>query len=127
MVISNGGRVVVTRGMLGGSAFGSGNSVLGTGSNSPWRNHPARHIGRVSVNNKLTIRNGGRVYSGRANIGVWDWATNNSVLVTDSGTVWDDSATASDIVFGWLGSWNSLVISNSAQVLGYYAYLGRMS
>ena len=126
LVISNGGQVLNTYSELGNNVTGPGNSVLITGTNSIWNNSWSCTIGRTGGNNKLTINKGGHLVSNGATLGTWDSASSNSIVVSDSGSLWDDSAVASEINFGLNGSgYNSLIVTNGAQVLGYYAYLGR--
>jgi T5SS/PEP-CTERM-associated repeat protein len=127
LVISNGGRVRNSFSEVGRESTGSGNSVLVTGAGSVWSNSASCTIGRSGSSNKMTINKGGRVYSTYASIGMMGSADNNSVVVSDSGSIWDDSGVATDINFGGNGSGNSLIVTNGGQVLGYYAYLGRMS
>src|SRR4029077_11579269 len=90
-----------------------------------WTNNGACTVGYQGANNTLTVNKGGRLYSAYATIGYFSNATSNSVVVSDTGSLWDDSAVASDINFGMQGSGNSLLVTNGGQVLGYYAYFGR--
>ena len=73
----------------------------------------------------MTLSKGAQLYSDSATVGYS--GNNNSILITDSGSFWDDSAVASNIRFGVNGSGNSLVVSNGGQVLGYYAFVGDTS
>jgi len=126
LVITNGGRVNNAWGQLGAQSTSSGNTALVTGTNSLWNNTSMCTVGGSGSNNKLTINRGGHVVCNSATIGTWPGATNNSVWVSDTNSLWDDSAEASVISFGANGSGNSLVVTNGGQVLGYYAYFGRL-
>jgi T5SS/PEP-CTERM-associated repeat protein len=127
MVITNGGRVVNASGYVGDDYGSSGNSVLVTGAASAWTNNGTCLVGNHGYNNTLTVNKGAHLYSTYATVGLWDTATANSIVVSDTGSLWDNSAVASDIVFGLLGSGNSLLVTNGGQFLGYYAYFGRLS
>jgi fibronectin-binding autotransporter adhesin len=126
MVISNAGRVVNATGYLGDNIGSSSNSVLVTGAGSVWTNTGSLLAGNHGDNNKLTINKGGRVVSSSATVGLWDTANANSIVVSDAGSLWDDSTEASTMVLGLFGTGNSLVVTNGGQVLGYYFYLGRL-
>ena len=125
LTVSNGGRVANASGYVGDGSASSGNSVLITGADSVWSNYSTCIIGYQGNNNQVTINKAGRLYSAYATIGLLDAGASNAVVVSDSGSLWDNSAVASDINFGMMGSGNSLVVTNGAQVLGYYAYFGR--
>ena len=125
LVISNGGQVFDSYSELGNN--GNGNSVLITGTNSVWNNTGSCTVGANGSNNRMTINKGGRLVSNYAQAGTWGSATSNSVVVSDPGSLWDDSAEASVIAFGANGSGNSLIVTNGGQVLGYYAYFGRLA
>ncbi len=127
LVISNGGWVVAAGAKVGDASTSSGNNALITGAGSVWNNTGMCTIGSSGSSNKVTINKGGRLVSNFAVLGSLNSATNNSILVSDNGSVWDDSATASEISFGVFGSGNSLIVTNGGQVLGYYAYFGRFS
>jgi T5SS/PEP-CTERM-associated repeat protein len=125
LVISNGGCVANATGYLGNNLSSSGNSALITGAGSAWSNHSSFVVGYHGNNNKLTISKGGRLYSAYATIGFWETASSNSVVLSDSGSLWDNSAEASDINVGWMSSGNRLIVTNGGQVMGYYTYVGR--
>ncbi|HXR03916.1 MAG TPA: hypothetical protein VN836_04330 [Verrucomicrobiae bacterium] len=127
LVISNGGQVWNSYSELGNNNTGTGNSVLVTGAGSVWSNSSSCTVGRAGGNNKLTVNKGGRLISYYASLGMFGGADSNSVVVSDSGSLWHDAGEPSDINFGGNSSGNSLLVTNGGQVLGYYAYLGRMS
>ena len=127
LVISNGGQVFDSYSELGNNNTGTGNTVLITGTNSVWNNSSSCTIGRAGGNNRITVNKGGRLISCYASLGMFGGADSNSVVVSDSGSLWHDSGEPSDINLGGNSSGNSLVVTNGGQVLGYYAYVGRMS
>ena len=127
LVASNGAQVFDSYSELGNNNTGTGNDVLITGTNSVWNNTGSCTIGRAGGHNRITVNKGGHLISSYATLGTFGGADSNSVVVADNGSLWDDSAEASDINFGMNSSGNSLLVTNGGQVLGYYAYLGRMS
>jgi T5SS/PEP-CTERM-associated repeat protein len=124
LVITNGGSVV-SGGVayLGELSVSSNNTALVTGSNSLWSSGSLL-VGDNGINNKLTINKGGRVVCSFAQLGYFGSASGNSVWVSDTNSVWDVSASAAILSVGLYGSGNSVVVTNGAQLLGYYVYLG---
>ena len=123
MVISNGGRVANEDGIIGLRTNSSNNSVLVTGSNSLWTNSGGLSVGEGGSGNSLTVADGGTVASDSGIIGSYDTYTssNNSVLVTGSGSLWTNN---SDLVVGADISGNSLVISNGGKVANTDGFIG---
>ncbi|MGA2603464.1 MAG: hypothetical protein ABSG14_04480 [Verrucomicrobiia bacterium] len=74
--------------------------------------------GKVSV----TITNGGQVVSGYGWLGFASSSSNNVVLVTGAGSVWNNDNGYMHI--GWYSAGNQLIITNAGQVVGLSAYLG---
>ena len=66
LVISNGGKVQNTVGVLGTTATGSNNWVLVTGTNSLWTNSGVLSVGVLGRGNSLTISDGGTVRNAAA-------------------------------------------------------------
>lgn len=124
LVISNGGQVISLYGVMGVDLTSSGNRTVITGAGSVWSNVQGSVIGHSGSDNQLTINKGAQLYSYSATIGLSGFSSNNSILVSDNGSLWDDSPVTSEIHFGADGSGNSLIVSNGGQVLGYYAYFG---
>ena len=124
LVITNGGSVV-SGGVvyLGELSVSSNNTALVTGSNSLWSSGSLL-VGDNGINNKLTINKGGRVVCSFAQLGYSVPASGNSVWVSDTNSVWDVSSTAAILSVGLSGSGSSVVVTNGAQLLGYYVYLG---
>jgi T5SS/PEP-CTERM-associated repeat protein/autotransporter-associated beta strand protein len=129
LVISNGGVVTNSQynygGVLGLNADSSNNSVLVTGSNSLWNNSGDLIIGYDGYSNSLTISKGATVENGSSSyggvIGLNSDSSNNSVLVTGTNSLWNNSG---DLIVGLDGSGNSLVISNGGKVSNAYSQFG---
>jgi T5SS/PEP-CTERM-associated repeat protein/autotransporter-associated beta strand protein len=81
----------------------------------------ALYVGKSGSGNSLIISNGGVVESATGAIGYDAAASNNSVLVTGEGSIWDGGG----IEVGSGGSSNSLVVSNGGRVSSAIAYIGK--
>ena len=82
------------------------------------------YVGSNYVFDALQISSSGVLSNGAGRIGYTAAATNNSVLVTDTGSVWTNSSTLN---VGLSGSSNSLVITNGGTVFGNGTYIGSNS
>jgi T5SS/PEP-CTERM-associated repeat protein len=127
VIITNGGRMDNPAMTLGDNLGCNSNTVLVTGPGSTWTNNGTLTVGRSGSANTVIINKGAQVYSTYAIVGLFGGSVSNSLVVSDAGSLWDDSAVASDINFGLSGAGNSLIVTNGGQVLGYYAYFGRNS
>jgi len=126
LIISNGATVGVHGNQGSGDgiaiglyAGGSNNTVLVTGTNangaaSTLSIGAALYVGYGGSGNSLTINGGAQVVNSNGYVGLSNSANNNSVLVSDAGTLWTN---AGDLVIGYDGSGNSLTISNGATVV----------
>ncbi len=123
VTITNGGQLVVgvnaNIGLLGSA---SNNSVVVTGAGSVWTNGLNLAVGRSSRGNQLTIEDGGRVESVNGWLGGRDGdasdaaASNNTVLVTGPGSVWNNTGVVR-LGGNTVGnSGNQLIITNGGLV-----------
>jgi T5SS/PEP-CTERM-associated repeat protein len=115
LVISDGGVVGSFEAMVGQGTSSSNNLVLVTGPSSVWSNNNRLYVGVSGAGNSLVISNGGQVLTliDGVIVGVNSGSNSNSVLVTDSGSVWD---IRQSFTFGQNGNNNTLVISNGGMV-----------
>ena len=119
MIISSGGAVFSTSGHVGGSLGGKNNSALVTDSGSVWKiqansGQLGLYVGENGVGNSLTISNGGAVFDGTGFVGYTGVGiSNNSVLVTGSGSIWSNRFEA---FIGFDGDNNALTITNGGSV-----------
>ena len=116
MVITNGGRAVVTGSTIVGenSANSSNNTLIVTGPGSVLSNSANLQIGRASGGNQLIISNQALVVDAQGFVGSNSTnAGNNSVIVTGTGSVWSNT---SSIVMGGLGSGNRLTVTDTGRV-----------
>jgi len=121
LVINNGGQIMDTTGYVGSNPGSDNNSVLVAGNHSVWTNVTDMYVGDFSLNNSLTISNGGWVFSGYGYAGRVAGSDSNSVVVTGAGSVWTNTANFYD---GCYGSGNSLVIGNGGRVSDDYGTVG---
>ena len=95
---SNNGMIVAAGGVVvdGNGSIGTSNNnayVIVTGSNSFWSNTAALTVGDSGSSNSLTISNGGTVEDVSGSIGMNSSASNNTVLVTGSNSLWSSGST----------------------------------
>ncbi len=78
-------------------------------------------VGSNTFADVLLIQNSGVLSNWNCYLGYEVESSNNSVLVTDPGSLWNNS---SNLYVGYSGSGNNLVISNGAQAANSYGYVG---
>ena len=76
-------------------------------------------VGSNTFADVLLINSGGVLSSASSYIGHDAGSSNNSVLVTDSGSIWSNLPSYGPTYFGYSGAGNSLVISNGGRVLDW--------
>ena len=80
------------------------------------------YVGNTEPFNGLIVTNAGQLsVSGNGFMGYTAAASNNTVLVTGSGSVWNNY---DNLYVGNSGSGNSLTITNNAVVDNFYGYIG---
>ncbi len=86
----NNGTVVTVRGIVGNTGSGQGTlTISGAGVLSNWATAVGTlTVGNGSFNNRLIVTNGGKLFTGVAGAG-FNTSSNNVILVTGSGSVWD--------------------------------------
>ena len=128
MVISNGGTVRNATAIIGSNAVSSNNAVLVTGGSSLWTNSGSITVGSGGSGNSLVISNGGKVASLLAYIGSTG-ASNNSVLVTGTGSLWTNSVSSiTNIVYvGYYGAGSSLTVADGGTVVASGIGIGTFS
>jgi T5SS/PEP-CTERM-associated repeat protein len=131
LVIQSSGVLSNGLGFLGYNVSSSNNSALVTGAGSVWSNRWGLYIGYSGAGNSLVISEDGEVISdpsGSNNyadyIGFNASSSNNTVVVTGSGSVWYDGQR---LHVGFSGAGNSLVISNGGQVFSTHLNSGPAS
>jgi T5SS/PEP-CTERM-associated repeat protein len=121
VVITNESQVFSDTSVVGES---NSNIVVVTGSGSVWSNSEGLTVGDEGESNNLAIDNGGHVYSSGTNyIGYGSGV--NRVTVTGTGSLWQTESIDLGVLDTFTsGSGNSLVISNSGQVIDDIGYVG---
>ncbi|MEK7780187.1 MAG: hypothetical protein AAB370_01640, partial [Verrucomicrobiota bacterium] len=120
LVISEGGAVTTSYGVVGYPVAATNNSVLVTGSGSAWTND-VLFIGEGGTSNSVTVANGGQVQSFSSIIGVGADANNNWATVTGTNSLW---TTAGTLNIGGAGSGSRLQVSSNGTVIAATMTLG---
>jgi len=116
LTISNSGVVFAGTANIGYNAGATGNTVLVTGPGSHWNNSSDLYVGNSGSGNSLTISNSGVVaVGGITYVGYAAGASNNTALVTGSGSLWTNSGI---LYVGYAAGANNsqLTISDGGQV-----------
>lgn len=120
----SGGNLYVTNG-AGSGTFTVGVSNLGTANLSGGRVQTDKLVvGDASSSNKLSIVSGANLISRNAYIGNSSTALGNSVLVTDSGSLWSNTVS---LWVGYAGQGSQMVISNNASMVTWDMNVGWFS
>jgi T5SS/PEP-CTERM-associated repeat protein len=125
LAVSNGAQVInngeawVSQGNV---PLVTSNRVVITGTGSVWSNGQDLSIGDPGACNRVIINNGGLLIDYRGFVGSYaDGSSNNSVVVSDPGSMWTNN---SDVYVGYSGAHNSLTVSNGGKAFGGYGYVG---
>jgi T5SS/PEP-CTERM-associated repeat protein len=109
------GTSVYSNTTIGLETNSSNNQLIVANTNTLLSNSVDLYVGNYGASNSMTITDGGVVAGEYGILGNYSTSSNNSVLVTGTNSVWTN---AGDIAVGFVGSGNSLVISNGGNVLG---------
>ena len=112
--IRSGGGLTNGMGIIGYTISAANNNALVTGAGSRWINITNLYVGFSGSSNHLTIANGGVVKSDFGYVSNDNNSTNNTVLVTGTGSRWE---TTDDFVLGYSGPGNRLTITNGGQIV----------
>ena len=126
VTISNGASVTVGANIpaavpvaIGSTTNATGNILLVTGTGSSFsasgNNTNGMNLGDAASGNSVVISNGGSVTAVRFRVGNQASASNNTVLVTGSGSVLS-GGNPDGVVIGNAGSFNSITVSNGGLV-----------
>ena len=127
LTIQSGGVVNSAYGYIGSNAGANNNTVLVNGTGSVWNNSGHLFVGYSGSSNQLTIQSGGVVnneYTGYISpvyIGYNAGANNNAVLVSGTGSVWNNYR---GLYVGYSGSSNRLTIQSGGVVSNTYGIIG---
>jgi len=121
LTITNGGAVFCTNALIGSASAAQGNIVLVTGSGSVLRTRNELYVGEYSASSLLTITDGAVVSARYGYLGNWSSSSNNTAVVTGSGSVWSNSM---GLYVGNNGGGNRLIITNGGTVRASSTTLG---
>jgi len=132
LVIQSGGVLSNGTGYIGYESSASYNIAIIRDSGSAWSNRSSFYVGWLGAGNKLVISNGGVVF-GLGTLGESPSSSNNAVVVSGNGSVWNNAvlfagkSLGGTLTVGESGAANSLIVSNGGAVDSYSAYLGENS
>jgi T5SS/PEP-CTERM-associated repeat protein len=119
LVISNGGQVTSPVSTVGLAAGSSNNSILVTGINSLWTNSNSDGgtiaVGYSGDGNSLIITNGAQVFGYSTWVGYNATSSNNSVVVSGTGTTWYQMG---GVFLGYSGGNNRLRAADGCTMIG---------
>ncbi|MFH0879144.1 MAG: hypothetical protein V2A34_05490, partial [Lentisphaerota bacterium] len=123
LVVTNAGVFISTNGAAIGTLTNANwNIATVTGAGSVWTTRIC-YVGLYGGWNRLTVSAGGRfINSFDTEVGYFDSASNNSLLVTGAGTLFSNSTRT--LYVGTMGSGNSATISNGGMLQAASVYLG---
>ncbi len=121
LTISSGGLVSDFNGIIGASNTATSNAVTVSDAGTQWENFGDLVVGNAGSGNLLTIAAGAYVSNVNGTIGATNSGDTNTVFVTDTDTLWLNSGV---VTVGGRGSFNQLVVSNGAQVMGASMIIG---
>ncbi len=120
LVVTNGGAVFSGDGYLASfNTTSASNTATITGSGSVWATTNGLYVGYIGSSNQLYIANGGATYALSSFLGALLPSTNNTVVVSDTGSVFSNTFNIYD---GDNGPANRLVISNGASAITQTAF-----
>ena len=105
---------------VGDTANDSNSSLTVTNENTLLTNSQNLSVGNLGSGNTMTIAHGAMVADRSGYVGYDSASSNNSVQVTGSNSVWQNSA---DLYVGYSGSDNSLMITSGAEVFASSTYI----
>ncbi len=122
LLVTNGANLFVSGDSYVGTQGGSSNNVVVvSGANSTWTNNGSfLSVGQNGSFNTLLITNGGRVQINQGYVGA-QVSANNRVIVSGTNSAWQNN---SWLFVGYVGSGNSLLITDGGSVQAFQCFLG---
>jgi T5SS/PEP-CTERM-associated repeat protein len=114
LVINGGGVLSNSNGYIGYEVGANDNSAFVSDAGSAWSNNVNLYVGYSGADNELTISNSGAVYSPNSYLGYNSNSDDNVVLVSGTGSAFETA----NLIIGYSGAGNQLIIANSAVVYG---------
>ena len=123
LVVSNNALLTnSTFGSIGGNATAKTNEVRLLAPTARWRMGGNLFAGSNGAFSRLVVSNGALVEDFDGVLANGAASSNNSALVTGSGSVWSNRG---DLTVGFSGKENQLLITNGGRVVNRFSYLGR--
>jgi T5SS/PEP-CTERM-associated repeat protein len=122
--IDNGARLLNSSVGLGVQETSVQNSALATGAGSVWSVLGSLSVGSRGPSNLLSVEDGARVDSAGGGLGSFTTSTNNSAVITGTGTVWNASG---EFNLGRAGSGNRLLVAGGGSFQAGTLYVGNQS
>lgn len=119
VTVSNGANLKGTV-SIGGDSAARSNVLTVTGSGTVLNPASTVTVGDYGTANSMVVADGARVEIGSGHLGYDAAASNNSMLVTGSGTVWICN---SQFVAGYGGCGNTLTVSNGARLSTQFSFV----
>jgi T5SS/PEP-CTERM-associated repeat protein len=125
LTIADGGKAYSLN-IIGNAASSSNNTLLITGAGSLLANPSGIGftIGNNGAGNQVIVTNGGTLQTPNGFLGFAASASNNSVLVTGSGSSWSTTSGTGTLQLGGSGKGNTLTVANSGTVTTVASTLG---
>ncbi len=121
--ITDGGAINAASSCIGFNTNANNNTALVTGFYSLWYSSSEIAVGMSGWGNHLTIAKDASVISTGGVLGNNSTSSNNTVVVTDPGSVWQNEG---DLYVGIDGAGNSLTIANGANVNDRIGMVGNL-
>ncbi len=127
LLVDAGGVLSNGNGYVGYEVGANDNTVLVSDPGSAWTNNGTLYVGYSGAGNELIIANGGLVQdrypAAWDEVGLNSSSSNNTVLVSGSGSVWSNRG---GLVIGRYGAGNQLLVTDGGHVLdgGNVTFLG---
>ncbi|HXI84802.1 MAG TPA: hypothetical protein VNL17_12020 [Verrucomicrobiae bacterium] len=120
LVVSNGAAVFSGTGFIGSDRVTSNNTATVVGAGAVWSSTNFIYAGYVGSSNTLVVADGGTVRAVEIRVGFDPISSNNLALITGSGALLNDT----NIIVGYGGFGNQLIVSNGAVVFDTVGALG---
>ena len=123
LVVSNNALLTnTTFGSIGANATAKSNEVRLLAPTARWRMGGNLFAGSNGAFSRLVVSNGATLEDFDGVLANGAASSNNSALVTGSGSVWSNRG---DLTIGFSGKENQLLITNGGRVVNRFSYLGR--
>jgi T5SS/PEP-CTERM-associated repeat protein len=124
LMVAAGGELLDDTGNIGFLAASSSNVALVTGAGTVWWNTNDLNVGNFGTGNELTVANGALLTSSNGFLGLNPSADDNTVVITDPGSVWNMET---NLYVGNAGTGCQITIENGGTLNNTFGYIGFLS